>query len=136
MDLLPDDTRDALGHGLSPSDLRTLLLSVARSRSGVATSARVPHRWAEDRFVAPSRCDPRTLARVESALWNELPATFEGAGLSPLVPLGTCSVLGRTDLGDGGLTTGTARLLGDAKQRCLTSCLATERLALRAPAPS
>ncbi|MDN5747615.1 MAG: hypothetical protein L0H64_03725 [Pseudonocardia sp.] len=75
--------------------------------------------------MAPSRCDPRTLARVESALWNELPATFEGAGLSPLVPLGTCSVLGRTDLGD-----------GDAKQRCLTSCLATERLALRAPAPS
>jgi hypothetical protein len=33
------------------------------------------------------------------------------------------------DLGDGGLTTWTAQLLGDAKERCLTSCLSTERLA-------
>lgn len=32
------------------------------------------------------------------------------------------------DLGDGGLTTWTAQLLGDAKERCLVSCVATERL--------
>jgi hypothetical protein len=32
------------------------------------------------------------------------------------------------DLGDGGLTDWTARLTGDAKERCLVSCLATERL--------
>ena len=32
------------------------------------------------------------------------------------------------DLGDGGFTTWTAQLLGDAKERCLTSCIATERL--------
>ena len=33
------------------------------------------------------------------------------------------------DLGDGGLTDWTARLLGDAKERCLTSCISIERLA-------
>ena len=33
------------------------------------------------------------------------------------------------ELGDGGLTDWTARLRGDAKERCLVSCLATERLA-------
>ncbi|MEU4238388.1 hypothetical protein [Actinoplanes sp. NPDC026619] len=32
------------------------------------------------------------------------------------------------ELGDGGLTTWTAQLLGDAKERCLVSCIATERL--------
>jgi hypothetical protein len=32
------------------------------------------------------------------------------------------------DLGDGGLTTWTAQLLGDRKERCLVSCIATERL--------
>jgi len=32
------------------------------------------------------------------------------------------------DLGDGGFTTWTADLLGDAKERCLTSCISTERL--------
>jgi hypothetical protein len=33
------------------------------------------------------------------------------------------------DLGDGGLTTWTAALMGNAKERCLVSCIATERLA-------
>ncbi|MGW3889923.1 hypothetical protein ACWD69_14645 [Micromonospora chokoriensis] len=36
---------------------------------------------------------------------------------------------GRLEIGDGGLTDWTARLTGDAKERCLVSCLATERLA-------
>jgi hypothetical protein len=33
-----------------------------------------------------------------------------------------------TELGDGGLTTWTAQLASDAKERCLVSCIATERL--------
>lgn len=33
------------------------------------------------------------------------------------------------ELGDGGITQWTAMLLGDAKERCLTSCISTERLA-------
>jgi hypothetical protein len=40
------------------------------------------------------------------------------------------------DLGDGGVTTWTAALLGDAKERCVVSCAATERLsALAVPHP-
>jgi hypothetical protein len=35
------------------------------------------------------------------------------------------------EIGDGGFTDWTARLLADAKERCLTSCIATERLASR-----
>ncbi|MFJ8580659.1 hypothetical protein [Micromonospora sp. NPDC093277] len=35
---------------------------------------------------------------------------------------------GTWEVGDGGLTDWTARLAGDAKERCLVSCLATERL--------
>ncbi|KOX10570.1 hypothetical protein ADK66_08765 [Micromonospora sp. NRRL B-16802] len=35
---------------------------------------------------------------------------------------------GSLEVGDGGLTDWTARLSGDAKERCLVSCLATERL--------
>nr|BFE72421.1 hypothetical protein GCM10020092_057220 [Actinoplanes digitatis] len=39
------------------------------------------------------------------------------------------------ELGDGGFTTWTRQLMGDAKERCLVSCLATERLtALARPA--
>lgn len=36
---------------------------------------------------------------------------------------------GQEEIGDGGLTAWTARLTGDAKERCLVSCVATERLA-------
>jgi hypothetical protein len=36
---------------------------------------------------------------------------------------------GALELGDGGLTTWTAQLMGNAKERCLVSCIATERLA-------
>jgi hypothetical protein len=36
------------------------------------------------------------------------------------------------ELGDGGLTDWTAQLLDDAKERCLISCIASERLAVLA----
>jgi hypothetical protein len=36
---------------------------------------------------------------------------------------------GAVELGDGGFTTWTAQLMGNAKERCLVSCIATERLA-------
>jgi hypothetical protein len=39
------------------------------------------------------------------------------------------------DLGDGGLTTWTAKLINDAKERCMVSCLSTERLAALAQRP-
>jgi hypothetical protein len=39
---------------------------------------------------------------------------------------------GGTDLGDGGLTSWTAQLTQDAKERCLVSCIATERLTVLA----
>jgi hypothetical protein len=35
---------------------------------------------------------------------------------------------GGAEIGDGGFTTWTGRLMNDAKERCLVSCLATERL--------
>ncbi|GIE98775.1 hypothetical protein [Paractinoplanes rishiriensis] len=38
-----------------------------------------------------------------------------------------------TELGDGGFTDWTAQLLGNAKERCLTSCISVERLATLAP---
>jgi tRNA(Ile2) C34 agmatinyltransferase TiaS len=47
------------------------------------------------------------------------------------VALSVHAAVDRTDvdLGDGGLTTWTAQLLADDKERCLVSCVATERLA-------
>lgn len=41
---------------------------------------------------------------------------------------GAADLCGQTELGDGGFTTWTAQLANDAKERCLVSCIATERL--------
>ncbi len=46
--------RAALEQQLSPTDLQSLLLGVARTRAGRVTPARVVRRWREDRFVRPA----------------------------------------------------------------------------------
>ena len=42
---------------------------------------------------------------------------------------------GWQEVGDGGFTYWTAQLLNDAKERCLISCVSTERLAALGPLP-
>ena len=85
--------RQALETDLSPTDLQTVLLSVAEARAAAVTPARLLRRWREDRFVRPSSYDPRSIASVESRIWSLLPAHVEGVELSPVAPLGTASAL-------------------------------------------
>jgi hypothetical protein len=91
------DPRSSLEHRLPPSDLQTLLLSVARARAAAVTPARVMRRWREDSFVQPAVGDPRALSLVEARLWELLPEHFAGVELSPVAPLGTCSAVARVD---------------------------------------
>jgi hypothetical protein len=67
------DPRHALEHGLSPTDLQTLLLSVARARARAVTPARLARRWTEDAFVQPAASDPRAVWKTEARLWELLP---------------------------------------------------------------
>ncbi|MGC4937005.1 hypothetical protein [Kribbella sp. DT2] len=90
---LPAGTREALVDGLSPSDLQSAFLDVSRERAAKLTPARVLDRWRNDRFVQPSQTDPRALARTQARLWDLLPDRFAGVELSPVTPLGTCSVV-------------------------------------------
>ncbi|MEU8131270.1 hypothetical protein AB0B68_28995 [Micromonospora sp. NPDC049049] len=56
------------------------------------------------------------------------PERSRGRGYYTGCALRITALNGRLEIGDGGLTDWTARLSGDAKERCLVSCLATERL--------
>ncbi|MEV0878810.1 hypothetical protein AB0I85_13385 [Micromonospora echinofusca] len=89
---LPGGARAALAD-LSPADLRTLLLAVARDRAAEVRPADLVRRWRADRFTRPAAADPRVLAGVEARLWELLPAEFAGVSLSPVVPLGTCAAV-------------------------------------------
>jgi hypothetical protein len=94
---LPAGAQAVLEEGLSPTDLQTLLLDLARTRSSRIDPGRMRRRWAEDRFVRPSEVDPRRLADLLARAWNLLPGEFAGVELSPVTPFGTCSALGPVD---------------------------------------
>ena len=90
---LPAQTREALA-ALSDSDLRSLLLTVARERAARVTPAELMRRWSSDRFVRPAEVDPRTCNSLEARLWDLLPSQVHGVELAPVAPLGTSSALG------------------------------------------
>jgi hypothetical protein len=90
---MPAGTREALTRDLSPTDLQTLLIAVARARADRAAPADVMRRWQHDRFVRPAACDARRVAAVEARLWQLLPAEFTGIELSPVTPQGTCTAV-------------------------------------------
>lgn len=89
--------RQALESTLSPTDLQTLLLAVADSRANRRTAADLMRGWRENRYVQPAMADRRLVARVEGRLWELLPEAFAGVELSPVTPLGTCSVVAAVD---------------------------------------
>jgi hypothetical protein len=63
-----------------------------------------------------------------TAFLIDKPGRTHGRGYYSGFALRITADQGDTELGDGGLTTWTAQLTHDAKERCLVSCIATERL--------
>ena len=90
---MPDGARKELAAGLPPTDLQSLLIDVAAARASHVGPADLVARWRRDRFVQPSRCDPRRVSAIEVGLWQLLPNMFVGVELSPVAPLGSCTAV-------------------------------------------
>ncbi len=58
----------------------------------------------------------------------EDPSRQRGRGYYTGLALRLATDGGELEIGDGGFTTWTAALTGNGKERCLVSCIATERL--------
>ncbi len=91
---LPPGTYDALTV-LPASRLWSLLLEVAESRVAARRAGELAEQWDRDRFVQPSPVDQRTLVTVDQHLLAAA-AAFESIELSPVAPLGVCSLMGYT----------------------------------------
>jgi hypothetical protein len=92
---LPEGCRQVLETELSPTDLQSLLLSLAQTRAHRTRPAEALRRWKSDRFVRPATIDPARLSEVENRLWRRVRNTpFDGLALSPVTPLGTCTSVG------------------------------------------
>ena len=80
---------------LSPSETTPLLLELARRQATRRTPADLRAQLAHDAFVAPSAVDLRTLHRLDGLALDAAHA-FEAVALSPVAPLGSCSVVAPT----------------------------------------
>ena len=83
----------ALVEGLAASELWSLLLEVMARRAAERTPADLMRQWDRDDFTRPASIDQRTLVALDGHLLVAA-HQFEAIELSPLAPLGACSVVG------------------------------------------
>jgi hypothetical protein len=83
----------ALAEGLPASEVWSLLLDVLARRAGQRSPADLVRQWERDRFTQPAYVDQRTMIAVDGHLLAAA-EEFEAIELSPLAPLGACSVVG------------------------------------------
>ncbi len=88
---------DVLVERLSPTDLQSLLLEVYKRRAAKLTTAAVLRQYNESRFVRLANVSPQAAIEFDRLAYSLLPKGFEAVELSPVSPLGTCSVFATVD---------------------------------------
>lgn len=89
-----EDSADMLTKPLSLSDLTSLLLDVFRQQTSAITPSDLLRRYAENRFVRPAQLDVVASLERELTLLRLASAShYTPIELSPVTPLGTCSVI-------------------------------------------
>src|SRR6478672_8725958 len=83
----------ALAAGLPSSEVWSLLLDVMAERARQRTPADLVGQWERDRFTQVSYIDQRILNALDGHLLAAAEG-FEALELSPVAPLGACSVVG------------------------------------------
>ncbi|MBF0546037.1 MAG: hypothetical protein HQM08_16455 [Candidatus Riflebacteria bacterium] len=91
------DLMESLVKRISLSDLQSLLLAVYNQRTASLTSADVLRQYGSNRFVKIAGISPLETMKFDMMAFSLLPNGFEILELSPVCPLGTCSVLGPVD---------------------------------------
>ena len=84
---------EVLAERLAPADLSSLLLEVFRRRAAARTPRDLLVDHTENRFCRPAVVDARILAEWDRVVFAALPSDFDVIELSPLAPLGVCSVV-------------------------------------------
>ncbi|HNE30157.1 MAG TPA: hypothetical protein PKL15_00955 [Saprospiraceae bacterium] len=88
---------DILSEKLGLSELNTVLLEVFRRQAGQISPAELLRQFRQNRFVQPSTIDPLALRKLDLALMQAAGQSgFTPLELSPLSPLGACSVTSPT----------------------------------------
>ncbi|HKP14796.1 MAG TPA: hypothetical protein VJT85_01970, partial [Gemmatimonadaceae bacterium] len=87
------DLASVLAERLSPADLTSLLLEVYRRRAEARAPRDLLTDHTDNRFCRPSVVSARALAEWDRVAFAALPSDFDVVELSPLAPLGACSLV-------------------------------------------
>jgi hypothetical protein len=88
-----DDLVETLAAQLSPTDLQSLLIEVYRRRVEALAPRDLLHQHEHNRFVRPAQVNPVAQLDFDRLAYSLLPPGFEAIELSPVAPLGSCSVV-------------------------------------------
>jgi hypothetical protein len=88
---------EILADRLNPSDLQSLLIEVTRRRAGKRSPAELLKDFASSRFFGAARPDRAALLAWEQLALSLGEGRFEPVELSPVAPLGACSVVASVD---------------------------------------
>lgn len=105
----------------SPSDRVPLFLELARRQSARRRPADLLMQFERDAFVRASDADQRTVVRFDAAAL-EAAEGFEAVLLSPLAPLGTCSVVSPTTQDRSITTTRNTEVVSDPTNVLALAC--------------
>ncbi|MBB6637534.1 hypothetical protein [Cohnella thailandensis] len=97
-ELEKEDTVNRLAERLSGADFNSLMLEIFKARTRLSTPSELLKKYESNRFVHPADIDPLQLKKLELDLLTiakkHLVTPLQ---LSPVAPLGSCSVVGPVD---------------------------------------
>ena len=120
-----------LAERLAPTDLQSLLLEVYRLRSSRKGAPDLLGDYESDRFVRPSSVSPIRLLAWEGIALAALPPEFQPLALSPVSPLGTCSVTAGVDQNWAVATSRNTEVVSDSTNVLALECALRRRQLLR-----
>jgi hypothetical protein len=90
-----DDLLNSITHDVTGSEFNSLMLEIFRNRVNQLQPAQLLKEYTQNRFVKPSSMDA-IKSREEELTWLRLAQAhgFEPVIISPVSPLGTCTVVG------------------------------------------
>lgn len=95
VDSVGTPTFDRLADGLTGSEFQSLLLEVMHARALARSAKDLVAQYGRDPFCVPASVDLRAMLAIDSHLLAAA-ERFEAVELSPVAPMGTCSVVGPT----------------------------------------
>lgn len=128
------DLLEGLTERLAASDLQSLMLEVYARVARRRTPRELLSQYERDRFVRPSTADVPALTELDRIAWLLLPDAYEPLELSPICPLGACSVVATVSQNKVISTSRNTEVVSDATNVLALECAVRRRRDPSAPA--